>query len=59
MSATLTGPYGRAHVTEARSGDYYVHVEDKHNGWGRRLDIYPTQRDAYHAARAYVNGDTK
>lgn len=59
MRTTLTGPYGRAHITEARSGDYYVHVEDKQNGWGRRHGIYPTQRDAFHAARAYIMGGVK
>ena len=59
MTTTLAGPCGRAHITEARSGDYYVHVDDKPNGWGRRLDICPTQRDAFHAARAYINGDFK
>ena len=56
MKTALCGPCGRAHITEARSGDYYVHVEDQGGGWGRRLDIYPTQRDAFHAARAYIMG---
>lgn len=59
MTTRLCGPWGRAHITEARSSDYYVHVDDKPGGWGRRLGIYPTQRDAFHAARAYVNGDFK
>lgn len=59
MTSTLGGPCGRAHITEARSGDYYVHVEDKSNGWGRRHGIYATRREAFHAARAYVNGDHK